>query len=80
MLLVLRLLLEHNFLPLLVDLICSLSLGVHSTPLELHDELLLCLLLCPLTLLLVLLYLKPLTLFVDPDLASFYPIIVAVFP
>ena len=80
MLLVLRLLLEHNFLPLLVDLICSLGLGVHSTPLELHDELLLCLLLCPLTLLLVLLYLKPLTLFVDPDLASFCPIIVAVFP
>ena len=80
LLLGLGLLLQHKLLSLLVDLVCPLGLRIHPAPLELHDELLLSLLLCPLTLLLVLLNFKPLALLVDSDLSMLSFFIVTIFP
>ena len=79
MLLGFGLLLEHELLSLLVDLVRPLGLRVDPAPLELHHELLLSLLLRSLTLLLVLLNFKPLALFVDSDLSMLSFFIVAVF-
>ena len=64
------LLLKHEFLALLIDLISSFRLGIDSTSLELHYKLLLRLFLCMLGLFLVLSDFKPLAILIHKYLIA----------